>query len=516
MPIDPNIALQYRPPQFESPFQSIGALMQMRAQTAELALRQAQAEEARQRAIDVQAQADQRNRDLADANKIQEALADPAIAPKIAQGDFSAIQGQIQPKSVEALQTWHDTHQKALLANTKSQNEAAATNLSKIEDALTGLKGIDPADLPAASAQAISNLQAQKAFEYLPGGEIPKSLTDPKQIDTLLAGVGGLLGSTNKALAQQKEKAGIAETAARTAEMAAKTPGEAAESGIKQKELELMQNANASGSDAAIDARIDPKQFPEQNATAKAAYRLALSSSGSPKEAAAAAEKVAATVDEIRKQTAEIPGEVAKSVAVARATNPIIQQRELTVAAANRAAAEHVTAEGEYQKELQNFNTSAADATRLHNLISQAQGGNKAAPGLIPIAELRGFLNRINTVELRNVSSSAGAWADRVEGFLKGATEGQPIPPDVMRDMDNLANLQVEQAEQKHAGAVKAINTARRENFKPLKATDLGYQQAAPASVPAGKIAVISPEGIKGYINADKWDEAQKRGFRKQ
>lgn len=33
---------------------------------------------------------------------------------------------------------------------------------------------------------------------------------------------------------------------------------------------------------------------------------------------------------------------------------------------------------------------------------------------------------------------------------------------------------------------------------------------------PAGKIAVISPEGTPGYIDADKWDAAQKRGFRKQ
>jgi hypothetical protein len=34
-------------------------------------------------------------------------------------------------------------------------------------------------------------------------------------------------------------------------------------------------------------------------------------------------------------------------------------------------------------------------------------------------------------------------------------------------------------------------------------------------STPAGKIAVISPEGTPGFIDADKWDAAQKRGFRK-
>lgn len=33
---------------------------------------------------------------------------------------------------------------------------------------------------------------------------------------------------------------------------------------------------------------------------------------------------------------------------------------------------------------------------------------------------------------------------------------------------------------------------------------------------PAGKIAVVSPEGQKGYIDASKWAEAQKRGFKRQ
>jgi hypothetical protein len=36
------------------------------------------------------------------------------------------------------------------------------------------------------------------------------------------------------------------------------------------------------------------------------------------------------------------------------------------------------------------------------------------------------------------------------------------------------------------------------------------------SGVPAGKIAVISPEGDDGFIDADKWDAAEKRGFKKR
>lgn len=41
----------------------------------------------------------------------------------------------------------------------------------------------------------------------------------------------------------------------------------------------------------------------------------------------------------------------------------------------------------------------------------------------------------------------------------------------------------------------------------------LGTQQS---TVPAGKIAVISPEGVSGYIDADKWEAAKARGFKRQ
>jgi hypothetical protein len=229
---------------------------------------------------------------------------------------------------------------------------------------------------------------------------------------------------------------------------------------------------------------IDPQKYPNEYAAYLSQYKSAVKLEDKTavlKEAQGEMSKIReATNPEIR------AGKVADAVAIAKGTNPIIQGRELTVAGANRQAAEHVTAEGEYEKSLVDLNNSVSEAGRLHNLISAAQGGNMAAPGVIPIAELRGFVNRVNQTELRNVSSNAGSLADRIEGWVKGATEGQPIPPEILRATDELASLQVNQAEEKHAGSVKSINTARHENFTPLKASDLGYRPTT-AIVPTPK-----------------------------
>jgi hypothetical protein len=43
-----------------------------------------------------------------------------------------------------------------------------------------------------------------------------------------------------------------------------------------------------------------------------------------------------------------------------------------------------------------------------------------------------------------------------------------------------------------------------------------GIDDSPSANVPAGKIAVISPEGTPGFIDADKWSAAEKRGFKRQ
>ncbi len=499
MAIDPNIALQFRSPQVEqvSPLQSIATLMQLRGQMAEIPLRLAQAEHARQQAAQEAIITEQKNRQLQDESTLKEMMADPDAALKIAGGDTSPLNGRVQYDFQQAIaKNAVENIKNAALAN-KDDLENQHTALGGLAEALLPLQSeTDPGAINAKLTAIRSNPANQLLFKNakIDPNSIP-TISDPKQLDQWETAVRLKQTVIDKALALKKEQAGISNTEAEANLRAAQTPGAAAESGIKQKELEFMQNATTNGADAAIDARIDPKEFPQQNAAAKAAWKLTLSSTGNPKDAAASVEKVAATIDEIRKQQAEIPGEVAKATAVARATNPIIQGRELTVAAANRQAAEHVTAQGEYEKSLEALNTSASDAVRIHNLIAAAQGGNKAAPAVVPIAELRTFITRPNIAELRSVGG-AGSALDTIEGWVKGKTEGQPIPPDVLKATDELASLAVTQAEQKHAGSVKSINTARHESFKPATAADLGY--GAPVPTPATQAEFNAlPKGAK-------------------
>ena len=56
MPIDPQIALSIRPPELQSPLQSMGQLMQMRDTASQIALRNQQVQQSQQQQQLIQAE----------------------------------------------------------------------------------------------------------------------------------------------------------------------------------------------------------------------------------------------------------------------------------------------------------------------------------------------------------------------------------------------------------------------------------------------------------------------------
>src|SRR5882724_8391911 len=103
MAIDPQIALSVNPPAPPpNPLSTLSVLSQLRSASVENALRQQQiqASQAEQRVH--QAEADQKNRDFTDQNKIQELQKDPAVNARLHTGDFSDIEGKIQPKNLDS------------------------------------------------------------------------------------------------------------------------------------------------------------------------------------------------------------------------------------------------------------------------------------------------------------------------------------------------------------------------------------------------------------------------------
>ena len=85
--------------------QTLGGIMQMRDMASQMALRNAQTQAAQQQAANVQAEAQQRNRDLADQNTLQEAMKDPGAYAKLMTGDVGPSNGKVQPKTLQALTT---------------------------------------------------------------------------------------------------------------------------------------------------------------------------------------------------------------------------------------------------------------------------------------------------------------------------------------------------------------------------------------------------------------------------
>jgi hypothetical protein len=149
-------------------------------------------------------------------------------------------------------------------------------------------------------------------------------------------------------------------------------------------------------------------------------------------------------------------------------------------------------------------------ADEMENFINLARQGNKAAYANMPVAGVLEIttsngMTRINRNELE-AYGGAGSLMDKLKGKIGGAVSGAKIPKDVLDDIEQLHNSIRQGAENAYNQKLDAINQNYHANFKPVTA-------AKPAG---GMINVISPEGVPGTIPADKWQEAQKRGFKRQ
>lgn len=223
------IPLQTQVPQSQGPLQSIGQLLQTRDLGSQIALRRAQTQE-------YQAQADQKQRDLSDQNIVQQSMQDPAANAKLHTGDFSPIEGKVQPKTLAAIQKNYADAQTALLAHTKEQNEERLGALQELNSSVAGLKQLG--DLGAINS-ALPQLKSQLAQSGvlkragLTVAQLPDSIQDPKQIDLFLAANGGLMAAHGQALAQQKTQADIAEASGKGA-------ASISEANIKDRQLANM------------------------------------------------------------------------------------------------------------------------------------------------------------------------------------------------------------------------------------------------------------------------------------
>jgi len=321
MALDTQIPLQVQNTPLINPLQSIGQIMQMRNLASEVQQRQALAEQERQHAAELQAQTAQRNRDLSDQNAVQELMKDPENAKAFGAGDFSALNGKVQPATINKLTTSTAEVHAKLATTHQIELKNMAEQHAMIADAINGLKALGSDEAIAQEAPNVFNrLQAEG---ILPAGTPQPKVSGAKDLDTYAAQNGWLQGTINGALKTQKEKQGLESSKASEGRAEGLAPGalelqgqnireKTAEADMKQRQAELMLAATPEAAASSIDSMLEPKVHPKENSEAHAAYSSVIAAGGTPKEANAEVLKV---VGDIRATD--------RAVATAKATAPI-------------------------------------------------------------------------------------------------------------------------------------------------------------------------------------------------
>lgn len=486
--LDPNIILQGRPAQIQSPIESVGQLMALRGQQQQMAVRQQQIETQKAQQAEYQAQADERNRDLADQNTIQEWSKDPANAKELGQGNLAGIQGKVQPKTIEGLQKTINESIDKHLTQGKSKLELTGTRAAQLGQSLDGLLQLpDDASRAQAWHGMVEQSRAQGLLDDIPPAAIPASISGkPEEIKQMSAQIGLLHGLTLAALARDKDKADTASKQSTADLNAAKLPGEVATGEREQLKTNAMKAAlsNPQSANTSIDGIIDPAKHPNENKAAKVAYAQALATTGDPEKALQEVNNVARP---IREQDAQIDPAVLRAklqqhVNEAAAVSPIELAR--TVAAAkllrggDNPAVQHVApadisrVTASAQKLDQQAIAAKSATESLGRVLDLAEGGNTAAGHNVPLVSV-GSLNAINHIKRMNSAeitsnSNLGSLYDRVVGKIQNLTEGQPIPADVLSDIRELHESLGQQGYQEYTQGLDALNQRSQSQFKPV------------------------------------------------
>lgn len=159
-------------------------------------------------------------------------------------------------------------------------------------------------------------------------------------------------------------------------------------------------------------------------------------------------------------------------------------------------------AQTQYEKDSKDYADKIGAAKQLQDFVAAAQSGNKAAPGLIGIAELRQLVNRVNRQELEAVSGSAGSAYDRLQGMLGKLTEGQPIPPAVLKDIASISRTTEQAARRTYEYKVNVTNQTYGAKAKPI---DLGASPQTQSGAGIAATHTLNGRGIGLDPKTNRW-----------
>lgn len=494
MPSDPNIILSgYKPPPVAPPpdaLSMISQLSQLKSASIENQLRQQQIQTAQATQANVQADADQKTATNRAYNTLGQTLKDPNVAGRVGEGDFSDIDPLgLDPRVVDQFKKSILAQQKAKTEQGTAQQTLNDTKHKAVADSLQGLLSLQdgqgnalkgPALDDAIKAAYPGTLSSLIADGTLNHGTFPDAVSGADDVRNL-ASHNNLHAGLNRAgmaisAAQQK----IATDRAAELKDTGAANDSNANAALANFKLGLMKDASPENLGTSVDKIIDPAQYPAQNAQAKQLGALALKYGG-PEAAQKAVQDVYGQIADVQKARALVPIDVGKAVATERATGPLKVQQAIDTQKALAANSPEMfagisdpssrrTAQADYQKLTADYLDKAQSSQQLQDFITAAQSGNKAAPGLIPLSELRSIVNRVNRSELDAVSSGAGSLLDRVQGKLNGLVDGQPIPPDVLADTGRIAQVMAKNARASYENKVAALGATYGGGVRPVAA----------------------------------------------
>lgn len=125
------------------------------------------------------------------------------------------------------------------------------------------------------------------------------------------------------------------------------------------------------------------------------------------------------------------------------------------------------------QKATDSYQTAIKAADDIQSFIDLARGGNKAAGSNLPLVGVEAInalqgIKRINRTEVDQYQG-AGSLLDKIQGRIGSLVAGQPIPADVLKDIESLHSTLRESATKAYKNRIDGINQNYRSNFQPIK-----------------------------------------------
>jgi hypothetical protein len=210
--LDSSIPLQVKPVEINSPMQTMGQIMQMRNMGQEIQARQQQMQLQQAQMQEYQQKVQQQQQDLDAQNTIKQQSSDPANVTAWANGDYSSLQGKIDQKYLQNMETTRQSQIKTKVGTDAEQlkNEDSARVL--VANALNGLKSL-PDDASAVGQYPIVKANLLKQLPYGVAGTVnlPDSITSKKDLDPLAVTNLAHQEFIKQGMAQQEQEATLSE-----------------------------------------------------------------------------------------------------------------------------------------------------------------------------------------------------------------------------------------------------------------------------------------------------------------